>query len=161
MSEPRIEMIPTKKLVGKRTTMCLAENKTIDLWRSFQPRRNEILHRVSDELISLQNYSSRVVSEFFRPDFTFEKWAAAEVSSFNDLPEGYEKLEIPAGNYAVFIHHGDASKAEQTFRYIFEKWLPESGFELDDRPHFEILGAKYKNNDPESEEEVWIPGTIS
>jgi AraC family transcriptional regulator len=30
-------------------------------------------------------------------------------------------------------------------------------YELDDRPHFEILGDKYKNNDPNSEEEIWIP----
>jgi hypothetical protein len=28
---------------------------------------------------------------------------------------------------------------------------------LDDRPHFEVLGSKYRNNDPESEEETWIP----
>jgi AraC family transcriptional regulator len=28
---------------------------------------------------------------------------------------------------------------------------------LDDRPHFEILGDKYKNGDPDSEEEIWIP----
>jgi AraC family transcriptional regulator len=28
---------------------------------------------------------------------------------------------------------------------------------LDDRPHFEVLGEKYKNNDPTSEKEIWIP----
>jgi len=28
---------------------------------------------------------------------------------------------------------------------------------LDNRPHFEVLGEKYKNGDPESEEEIWIP----
>jgi AraC family transcriptional regulator len=26
----------------------------------------------------------------------------------------------------------------------------------DDRPHFEILGDKYKNDHPDSEEEIWI-----
>ena len=30
-------------------------------------------------------------------------------------------------------------------------------YTLDDRPHFEILGEKYKNQDPDSEEELWIP----
>jgi AraC family transcriptional regulator len=30
-------------------------------------------------------------------------------------------------------------------------------FEVDDRPHFEILGIRYRNNDPNSEEEIWIP----
>jgi AraC family transcriptional regulator len=43
------------------------------------------------------------------------------------------------------------------FTYIFTRWLPASGYQLDNRPHFEILGDKYKNNDPESEEEIWIP----
>jgi hypothetical protein len=28
---------------------------------------------------------------------------------------------------------------------------------LDNRPHFEILGEKYKNADPDSEEDVYIP----
>jgi predicted transcriptional regulator YdeE len=28
---------------------------------------------------------------------------------------------------------------------------------IDNRPHFEVLGDKYKNNDPSSEEEIWIP----
>lgn len=43
------------------------------------------------------------------------------------------------------------------FQYIFGTWLPASGYYLDNRPHFEILGHKYKNNDPDSEEEIWIP----
>ena len=34
---------------------------------------------------------------------------------------------------------------------------PNSDYKPDDRPHFELLGAKYKNDDPDSEEEIWIP----
>lgn len=42
--------------------------------------------------------------------------------------------------------------------YIYGSWLPNSTeYARDNRPHFEILGEKYKNNDPESEEEIWIP----
>ena len=43
------------------------------------------------------------------------------------------------------------------FQYIFSEWIPQSDYSVDDRPHFEVLGAKYKNNDPDSEEEIWIP----
>lgn len=64
---------------------------------------------------------------------------------------------LRGGLYAVFIHKGDASKAAQTFQYIFGTWLPNSAYVLDDRPHFEILGEKYKRDSPDSEEEVWIP----
>jgi AraC family transcriptional regulator len=28
---------------------------------------------------------------------------------------------------------------------------------LDNKPHFEIMGDQYKNEDPDSEEELWIP----
>jgi AraC family transcriptional regulator len=47
--------------------------------------------------------------------------------------------------------------APKTFQYIFGTWLPNSEYVLDNRPHFEILGEKYKNDDPTSEEEIWIP----
>ncbi|RYE38364.1 MAG: GyrI-like domain-containing protein, partial [Sphingobacteriales bacterium] len=40
---------------------------------------------------------------------------------------------------------------------IFTEWLPNSAYELDDRPHFELLGSKYKNDDAESEEEIFVP----
>jgi AraC family transcriptional regulator len=55
------------------------------------------------------------------------------------------------------LHKGAASTGQKIFQYIFETWLPNSGYLLDNRPHFEILGAKYKNEDPDSEEELWIP----
>jgi len=35
--------------------------------------------------------------------------------------------------------------------------IRESEFMLDDRPHFALMGDRYKNDDPESEEEIWIP----
>jgi AraC family transcriptional regulator len=35
--------------------------------------------------------------------------------------------------------------------------LPGLVHELDYRPHFEILGEKYKNEDADSDEEVCIP----
>ena len=44
----------------------------------------------------------------------------------------------------------------KTYQYIFETWLTSSEYALDHRPYFEILGEKYKNDDPSSEEEIWI-----
>jgi AraC family transcriptional regulator len=41
--------------------------------------------------------------------------------------------------------------------YIFQTWLPASGYEYDNREQFEIMGEKYHHMDPRSEEEVWIP----
>jgi AraC family transcriptional regulator len=93
----------------------------------------------------------------FKPNNQFERWATVEVSDFNNVPEEMETFLLPAGLYAVFLHIGDAKTFVNNFKYIMEIWLPNSEYVLDNRPHFEVLGEKYKNNDPHSEEEIWIP----
>ena len=87
----------------------------------------------------------------------FERWAAMEVTHFESIPADMEAFIMEEGLYAVFLHKGAASSGPNTFKYIFETWLPNSGYIYDDRPQFEILGEKYKNEDPDSEEEIWIP----
>lgn len=151
----RIENIFEKKLVGNSLKMSLAENKTADLWKSFMPRRMEISNLLNQDLISLQNYSEKHFADF-KLSNEFEKWACLEVSDFASVPEGMKTLILPQGMYAVFEYKG-LSSDKSIFQYIFSTWLPSSKYVLDNRPHFEILGSKYKNNDPESEEEIWIP----
>jgi AraC family transcriptional regulator len=129
----------------------------VRLWQSFIPKRKEIKDEVGNDLFSMQVYDKGFDFRNFNLDAKFDKWAALEVNHLNELPQGMESYNLPGGLYAVFIHKGPASEGERTFRHIFEVWLPQSGYVIDDRPHFEILGEKYKNNDPASEEEVWIP----
>lgn len=155
-AEPRIEELAEKKLVGKHMNMSLADNRTTELWRSFMPRRKEIENAVGTDLFSLQVYSDYYFRDF-DPSTEFVKWAAVEVKDFEKIPDGMESLVLPGGLYAVFLHRGAASAGPKTFEYIFGTWLPNSEYALDNRPHFEILGEKYKNDDPSSEEEIWIP----
>ena len=92
----------------------------------------------------------------FKPTNEFEKWASVEVTDFNNVPGDMETFILAGGLYAVFDYKG-SSNDPSIFQYIFGTWLPGSGYALDGRPHFEVLGEKYKNNDPTSEEEIWIP----
>jgi AraC family transcriptional regulator len=92
----------------------------------------------------------------YAQDATFEKWGAAEVTSFSSMPEGMESYTLLGGKYAVFLHKGPASDTK-IFRYIFGVWLPRSKWELDDREHFELLPPGYRPDDPNAEEEVWVP----
>lgn len=152
---PRIETLKEKKLLGLRLRMSLSDNKTGVLWKLFMPRYSEILNKVSNELISMQVYTKAYFVDF-QPTNEFEKWATVEVSNFDNLPDDMESFVLRGGLYAVFDYKG-LSSDHSIFQYIFGTWLPSSGYEIDDRPHFEILGSKYKNNDPTSEEEIWIP----
>ncbi len=155
--EPKFEIIQAKKLIGKSLTMTFGENKTFELWKSLMPRRNEIQNKVSADLISMQVYPKSFDFKNFNLNASFEKWAAVEVANFDFIPDDMNTYTLPGGLYAVFIHKGPASEGPVTFQFIFGKWLPGSGYEIDDRPHFEILGKKYKHDDPESEEEICIP----
>jgi AraC family transcriptional regulator len=153
---PRIETLEEKKLIGKRIQMSLLHNKTKELWQHFMPRRKEIQNNIGTDLYAIQLYDPLYFNNF-DPNTTFEKWAAIEVSHFNTIPYEMETITLTAGLYAVFVHKGQSTAIFET---IFSTWLPNSIYVVDHRPHFELLGAKYKNNDPDSEEEIWIPVKI-
>jgi AraC family transcriptional regulator len=155
--KPGIEILPEKKLVGKKMRMTMSHNKTGELWRSFLLGRKEIINNLTNDLFSVQVYDIKMRFVPFDPNKPFDKWAAMEVSDYSSIPEGMEAFTLPNGLYAVFDYKGAASSGADTFRYIFETWVPASGYSIDDRPHFEILGEKYKNEDPDSEEEIWVP----
>jgi len=155
---PRIEEIKEKRLVGLHLTMSLTNNRTGELWKGLMPRRNEILNNPSTDLISLQIYTQTYFSDF-NPANEFEKWALIEVADFENVPDNMETFILEKGLYAVFDYRGPANDPA-VFQYIFGTWLPNSDYRLDDRPHFEVLGEKYKNGNADSEEEIWIPVKI-
>jgi len=135
--------------------MSFADYKIGELWKSFATGRSEITKRLSNDALSLVIYQPTHFSDF-KVTNEFEKWAALEVADFDNVPTGMETFVLTGGLYAVFDYKG-LSTDNSIFHYIFGSWLPGSGYTLDDRPHFEVLGDKYKNNDPSSEEEIWIP----
>lgn len=153
MIEPRIATVAETKFIGMRREMSFAKDQTAELWKAFMPRLTEVVNRQSNSLYSLQTCGKDFDSG---PNTPFEKWALAPVAEFTEVPEGMETFTLEPGKYAVFDYKGPAGSPE-IFRYIFEQWLPASGFLLDDRPHFEVLGEGYRNHGPDSEEEIWIP----
>lgn len=154
--QPTIQTLTEKKLIGKKLVMSFANNKTAELWRSFMPQRHAIKNAIGTELYSLEVYPSTFFDQY-DPANDFEKWAAVEVTDFEHVPAGMEIITLPGGLYAVFVHKGTTSKGHLTYQYIFTQWLPAADFILDNRPHFAIMGEKYKPMDEDSEEEIWIP----
>jgi len=154
--EPRIEFLDEKILVGKSLEMSLNTDKTVDLWRSFMPNLKDIKNKIGDEKYSVRVYPNNY---FLNVDFSahFIKWAAVEVSKVENLPHNFTVFNLEAGKYAVFTYKGKPSESANFFKMIYVTWLEKSEYKLDNRPHFEVLGLKYKNEDPASEEEIWIP----
>ena len=155
--EPRIQTIAGKTLLGKRSLMSFADNRTKALWQSFMPVSASILNKCGGaDLYSVEIYPAGFF-EHFNPLTVFEKWAAVEVSDAGENSQGFETLTLPGGTYAVFGYRGAASAAAPFYRQIFDSWLPGSGYSIDDRPHFAVMGEKYRHEDDASEEDIWIP----
>ncbi len=158
MEKPEIIEIESKELVGIKVSTSLADDKTSLLWNRFMKYKEAIITTKSDDLYSVQIYGKEFISGDFDSQSEFEKWAAMEVEDNSEIPRGLEKLILPSGTYAIFTHEGTAKEFAKTSKFIFEEWIPSSDFEIDDRPHFEVLGKEYKGpENPSSKEKIWIP----
>tara|TARA_R110001632_G_scaffold94781_7_gene200788 strand:- start:430 stop:927 length:498 start_codon:yes stop_codon:yes gene_type:complete len=155
---PEIKVTGERHIVGYRIQTQLSENRTTELWQGFAPRIKEILHRVPTVSFSLQVYAHDFMKEAFTPFTVFEKWAGVEVSATADIPANMDVLHIPAGRWAVFTYKGTAKDFHIFAQYIYGTWLPKSGEQLDNRPHFEQMPPHYLGHGhPDAEELVWIP----
>lgn len=151
-----VTTLEPKILAGHCLTMSFADNQTFRLWNMFMPRVKEINGRIGNELYNLQLYPENFF-QAFNPATHFDKWATVEVSSADSLPEGFIPFFLDGGLYAVFHYKGSGEDAPEVYRKILQEWVPANGFEIDNRPHFEVMGKNYKRGNPESEEEIWIP----
>jgi len=159
--EPRIEVLQELHLLGKSIRTNLDENRTFELWSNFMPyvvaykKQNGIREL---DLFSIEVFDPGQDFSRFRLKTFFMKWAALQKSDTFSTPDEFDEIVIPEGKYAVFLHKGLASLFSETLNFIHAKWLPNSEFKLDDRPHFEIMGDKYFGPEhPDSIEEVWVP----
>ena len=153
--EFNIITLEKKWIIGKSVEMSLVANQTPDLWKSFLPNIEVIQNRTSQEYISASVYPLDYFQQF-DPKRIFQKWAGVEVSAVTNV-DGFNQLEIPSGLYSVFLYKGLPSEAGAFYQNLFMNWLPNSGYQLDNRPHFEVMGERYRNDDPSSEELVYIP----
>ncbi len=154
---PEIVNLTEKQLIGKKIRMSFSNDKTIGLWKSFAPRIKEIRNSMNPDLYSVDIYNDPDFFTDFNPSKEFDKWAAIEVTNLDEIPDEMDSLVIPQGLYAVFPYKGKPSEAQKAFQYIYGVWLPASLYDLDDRPQMAKMGEKYKGEDPDSEEEFWIP----
>ncbi|HLT74133.1 MAG TPA: GyrI-like domain-containing protein [Ohtaekwangia sp.] len=153
----RIETINEIALIGIRMRFSLAANRTAELWQNFMPRRHEIGTTIGNALYSVEVYDDLSYFAAFDPTNQFDKWAGVAVERVEMVPEGMATLLIPAGEYVVFDYKGRPSEVGPTYQFIYGQWLSNSEYKLDDRPHFALMGERYKGEHPDSEEELWIP----
>lgn len=153
----KITTLPETRLIGIRHNISLSENTTRQLAQAFRPRIPEIKNKAQQNVFVIQDYGTAMSVGEFNPQTRFDRWMAMAVSTVDEVPEGMEIFVLPAGKYAVFHHIGPVAEAIKTARTIFSEWLSQSGEQLDNRPHFEILALDYHPTKPDAEEDFYIP----
>jgi predicted transcriptional regulator YdeE/DNA-binding transcriptional MerR regulator len=127
--EPKIISKPAFKAVGLSYVGKNQADEIPKLWDNFNPRYNEI--NASDNSCCYGLCFSTPIDvanlETLEPG-VFEYVAALEVANDKEVPDGMVYREIPAYKYVVFTHHGKLDKLGETYKYIYETWLPQSEY---------------------------------
>jgi AraC family transcriptional regulator len=153
MQSPVIKDIPNLLLTGISMEMSLSNDQTPTLWGKFRRQQKQHFAADPDFFFSVTVYPS-LYFENFNPTTLFTKHALVKPEYAGEMDLGWERFSLPGGLFAVFSHKGPDSSI---FQYIYTQWLPQSGYVLDNRPHFEKLPSGYIPGHPDSEEEIYIP----
>jgi AraC family transcriptional regulator len=87
----------------------------------------------------------------------FEYVASLKVDSEEDIPEGMVGRHIPAARYAVFTHIGSLDKLKDTYNYIYQTWVPQSGMQLVGNLDFEYYNQDFNDFAPDSRFYIYVP----
>jgi predicted transcriptional regulator YdeE/DNA-binding transcriptional MerR regulator len=128
------------------------ENQEISaMWQhAFTPRMAEI------KSVSRSTYGVCITPAGL-PEGEFQYIAGMQVASEADVPEGMVITKVPAGEYAVFEHHGALEKLGQTYEYIYQSWLPASGYKVATPLDYELYDDKFNDFQEDSILYLYVP----
>lgn len=80
--------------------------------------------------------------------------ACAQVDSFEDVPEGMDTKVVPKGRYLVYTYRGALKDLGEFYNDMFSKFIPTSGYEIDNRPQLELYDERFMSN---GEFDIYVP----
>jgi len=151
LKEPEIRREGKRLFVGVRSRMAYANimSTASAQWRRF------MAEAYSD--IALKRPGPPVGLDFPVDDEGCEYVCAAGVTGFGFVPPGCEKVTVEPAEYAVFAHDGNVSQINETYRPIFDEWLPASGRTLADTPRLETYNDAFDPRTGDGGIKIWIP----
>jgi len=147
-----VKSLPALKLVGLRYQGKNENNEIADTWTACNQRTQEIKN-----VINSAAYGVCFIPEGL-PEGEFAYLCAFPVSEFRDIPAGMATLELEPIQAAVFEHRGAYETLGKTYANIYQKWLPEAGFEpLKKGLDMEVYTDAFKDFAPDSVMYIYVP----
>lgn len=150
--EPQIVTKPAFTVVGLQMRVMPGMGNFSQLWERFGPRMMEIAYPKPGAAYGIMDNYDETTGEW---DYT----AAVEVIQANGVPEGMVHVTIPAQTYAVFT--AKLPTIGETYKEIYERWLPQSGYQHAPAPEFEYYEAQFDPSNPNSVMAIYVPITAA
>jgi AraC family transcriptional regulator len=150
--QPKIITKPAFKAVGLSYIGKNEAGEIPKMWDQFNARYDEV------KAIEPSRCYGLCFSDI--PDAAegqFEYLAACEVADDQDIPQGMVYREVPEHKYAVFTHHGKLDKLGETYEYIYNTWLPQSGYQVHPSKYdMEVYDERYIHQSDDSEFDIYV-----
>lgn len=156
--KPEVVILKDLKVCGMVYTGKNENGEVPALWQDFLKRIPEISNAKG-------NGASYGVCEPLEESVDQVNWevasdirymASIEVTS-DHAPDGMEVWSVPHEKYAVFTHIGSVETLGETYKSIYSKWLPESGYEVVFTYDFELYDKDFKPGQEDSKMYIYIP----
>lgn len=147
--QPQIVTKPAFTVVGLRIHTKPMTAEIPNLWGQFGPRMDEVQH------LAEPGASYGLMDNFDQKLSELDYMAGESVVQADDLPAGMTRWDVPANTYAVF--EATLPTMGETYGYIYNTWLPTSGYQHAAGPYFERYGESFEPDDPTSKVAIYIP----
>ena len=118
-------------------------------WQGFVPHIGSIAGQVGGKAYGVMCN--------FDEDGNFDYICGVEVKDFSRVSSDWSRVRVPAQDYAVFTHSDHISTIRSTWTTIWNRWLPDSGREVEDAPNFELYGEDFDSVTGRGLVEIWLP----
>ncbi len=149
--EPNFVHLPALQVVGLRYYGKNENQEISALWGEF--------NRVSSQVQNMDPAAAYGMCFTVpgAPNGEFEYVAGFNVTKVENVPAQMVVRSVPASKYAVFAHVGPLDKLRETYHYIYQTWLPQSGCELGGNWDFEYYNEEFKDFAPDSKFYIYVP----
>ena len=150
LNAPDIRRAGEMRFVGLRRHTPFSQLQTVpEQWRRFMAERYaDIPHKLQAPPVGLNMAATEEGIDYV---------CAAEVSVFGTTPPNCEKITLAPAVYAVFAHNANVTLLVESFRTIWNEWLPENGRRPADAPSLERYKPTFDPRTGDGGVEIWAP----
>ena len=151
---PELLTMDEMTMIGKEKQFTQENMMEIPMmWMDFMGQEDQIQNIASNTEAWGVSYNM----DYSGPSISFTYFVGAEVTSTDFIPEGMIVHVAPASKYAKFTHYGPLEDLPTTYDYIYNQWLPQSGYNAGSGNELELYNQDFNPSGMNSKMYIFIP----